>query len=510
VLEKIPSIRSARPGDSRLQIENQPDGSVPVCGPAWIEQTLAVLKSNPAWAPFVYGGPSSPRSQIRVDAPAEISPAPSDIPDAVYSIEIRTDLAVVTCTSRLGLVTALRTMSALMLSGDTGRGTSIPTGTFDDSPAFRWRGMHLDVGRHMFSVDFIKRLLELMASLGFNVFHWHLTEDQGWRIQIDSYPKLTEVGAWRTGPDGVVYGGYYTRDQVRDVVAYAGALGIMVLPEIELPGHATAAIAAYPELSCRGEPIQVQTRWGVCDDVFCPGAETLFDFVEAVFAEVAELFPSRFVHLGGDECPRTRWAECPKCRARMEAEGLSDLDQLQSYTVTRAAGILGNLGRKAVGWDEILEGGLPPQTLVMSWRGTQGGVAAAHAGHEVIMTPTSHCYFDYRQHRDPDAFGFSYRDENGNIPVTTIETVYEFDPLCGLSEGARANVLGGQANLWSELLTTDELAEMMIAPRILAMAEVLWAYPAERNFSSFRPRLQAALRVLRSMGWHPADVPELA
>lgn len=505
MLKKIPSIRSTAFTDSRYQLPVDESGRILIAGPRWIKETVDLL-TDPVWHDYVWAGeaPAGNPPAVTVSAPDGL-PAPRSLPEAAYHVTTNTTGVHITCESRLGLVQALRTL-AFLSDGNA----SVPCGTVDDSPTFPWRGMHLDVGRHMFSVDFIKKLLRLMASLGFNVFHWHLTEDQGWRIHIDSYPRLTDVGAYRVDADGSAYGGFYTKQQVREIVAYAGSLGILVVPEIELPGHASAAIAAYPELSCREEPIEVQTEWGVCEDVFCPGNDVLFEFLTAVFGEIADLFPSEIVHIGGDECMKTRWADCPKCRSRVKSENLSNLEELQSYTVSRAAQILADLDRRAIGWDEILEGGLPAGTLVMSWRGTEGGIKAAHAGHNVVMTPTSHCYFDYRQLHGPDAFGFSFRDENGNIPVTTVETVYEFDPLAGLSQDARKNVLGGQANLWSELLSSEELAESQIAPRILSMAEVLWAYPVSRDFQAFRPRVQAALEGLRASGWRPAEVPELA
>ena len=485
---------------------------IPITGPSWIKSTVDAVRGQVPWLPMNYvpsvgaGSPGAPQSTaiITVHGPERTTPVPRTLPDSGYALHISEAAIAVECREPAGLVQALRTLG--QLADADGR---IPTGTISDAPRFPYRGIHLDVARHFFGASFIKRLLRLMASLGFNVFHWHLTEDQGWRIPIDSYPRLTEIGAYRTEADGTRYGGHYTKDEIRDVVAYAGALGILVVPEIELPGHARAAIAAYPELSCRGEQLEVTSKWGVCEDVFCAGNDTLFEFLGGVFDEVCKLFPSEIIHIGGDECPKNRWRECDKCNARLAAQGLRDYEELQSYVIDRVARMLAERGRKAIGWDEILEGGLPADTLVMSWRGTSGGITAAAKGHPVVMTPTSHCYFDYRQTDSPDAVGFSYRDEHGRIPVTTIDTVYQFDPLAGLTGDAAANVLGGQANVWSEPLETEAIAERMIAPRILAMAEVLWAYPALREFGTFKPRAQAGVALLQRMGWRSADVPEL-
>jgi len=509
----IPSIANAEL-DKRatLTVPASTAEGIPMTGPAWVKSTVDAVRGQKPWLQTNYlpsadsGSTAAPQrtATIAVRAPELADAAPRDLPDSHYAIRIRQTAVDVECAGPAGLVQALRTLGQLVDS--EGR---IPTGSITDAPRFPYRGIHLDVGRHFFEVGFIKRLLRLMASLGFNVFHWHLTEDQGWRIPIDSYPRLTRIGAYRIEHDGSRYGGHYTKDGIRDVVAYAGALGILVVPEIELPGHARAAIAAYPELSCRDEQIEVTHEWGICEDVFCAGNDRLFEFLDAVFDEVCELFPSEIIHIGGDECPKNRWKECDKCNARLVAEGLRDYEELQSYVVSRAARMLHERGRRAIGWDEILEGGLPDDALVMSWRGTGGGIAAASSGHLVVMTPTSHCYFDYRQIDSADAIGFSYPDEHGRIPVTTIDTVYQFDPVAGLTDDAAANVLGGQANVWSELLETEEIAERMIAPRILAMAEALWAHPAVRDFEAFRPRVRAGLVLLKQMGWHYTDVPEL-
>ena len=299
---------------------------------------------------------------------------------------------------------------------------AIPTATLRDGPRFSWRGMHLDVGRHFFSKEFIKRYLDLMAMYKMNVFHWHLVEDQGWRIEINKYPKLIEISAWRNEPDGKVYGGYYTQDDIKEIVAYAKRMHITIVPEIELPGHCMASLAAYPELSCTGGPFEVPSIWGVKKDVYCAGNDATFEFLENVLLEVIELFPGEYIHIGGDEVPKDRWRECRKCQRRMKTEGLADEHELQSYFIKRIEKFLNEHDRKLIGWDEILEGGLAPDATVMSWRGMDGGIKAAQMKHDVVMTPTSHCYFDYYQADpagEPQAIGGS----------TTLKKVYGFDPV---------------------------------------------------------------------------------
>jgi hexosaminidase len=365
----------------------------------------------------------------------------------------------------------------------------------EDYPEFPYRGMHLDVARHFFDMDFIKKYIDLMALHKMNTFHWHLTEDQGWRIEIKKYPLLTEIGAWRKETlighggnppfeyDGKRYGGYYTQDDVREIVAYAAERHITVIPEIEMPGHATAALAAYPELGCTGGPYEVITRWGVFEDVFCAGNDKTFEFLEDVLTEVTELFPSQYIHIGGDECPKTRWEECPKCQARIQEEGLADEYELQSYFIRRIEKFLLSKGRNIIGWDEILEGGLAPQATVMSWRGVRGGIEAAQMGHDVIMTPTSHCYFDYYQ-ADPETQPLAI---GGYLPLSR---VYEFNPIpLDLSDKEAEHILGAQGNVWTEYMKTSDHVEYMAYPRAIALAEVLWTPDRKHDFEDFSQRL---------------------
>ncbi len=378
-----------------------------------------------------------------------------------------------------------------------GHGSSLPTAStavtslslpqihIVDKPRFRWRGVHLDSSRHFFPKEWVKKLIDLAAYYKLNTFHWHLTDDQGWRLEVKKYPRLTEVGAWRreTMEDGEPYGGFYTQEDIKEVVDYARRRFITIVPEIEMPGHSLAALAAYPELSCTGGPFKVGTEWGVMNDVFCAGSEETFTFLENVLAEVSELFPGEFIHIGGDEVPKLRWKNCVRCQARIKAEGLKDESELQSYFIKRVEAFLHSRGRRLIGWDEILEGGLAPRATVMSWRGVAGGIEAARSGHDVVMSPTSHCYFDYYQGRveEPKAIG-------GFLPI---DKVYSFEPIPpGLKPEEAAHILGAQANLWTEYIATPEHAEYMLFPRLWALAEVVWSLK-EKNWADFENRLRA-------------------
>src|SRR4051794_36430419 len=312
-----------------------------------------------------------------------------------YALDIKPAGIEIIAAAPAGLAWANQTVRQLLPID--GAAAALPSLKIEDRPRYSWRGLMLDVGRHFYPVAFIKRFIDLAAQHKYNVFHWHLTEDQGWRIAIDKYPRLTEIGAWRDDGNGGRTGGFYTKADVREIVAYAATRHITVVPEIELPGHCQAALAAYPERSCTGGPFHVSNRWGVHDDVYCAGKERTFEFLHDVIGEVIDLFPSRWFHIGGDECPKTRWQECADCQARIKSERLKDEHELQSWFVKRIEKFLNANGRRLIGWDEILEGGLAPGATVMSWRGTSGGIAAAQSGHDVIMTPTSHCYLDYSQ-----------------------------------------------------------------------------------------------------------------
>lgn len=422
------------------------------------------------------------------------------LPAGYHSVVIRESGVTIIAPDAEGLFQGSRTLIQLL---DTDQ-PSIPCATITDHPRFQWRGMHLDVCRHFFPVEFVKKYIDLLARYKMNTFHWHLTDDQGWRIEIKKYPKLTEIGGWRSGSqvgpygrreyDSISYGGYYTQEQIREVVAYAAARHITVVPEIEMPGHAMAALAAYPELGCTGGPYEVQKGWGVFEDVFCAGNDSMFSFMQNVLTEVMELFPSEIIHIGGDECPKESWKKCPKCQARMTAEGLKDEHDLQSYFIQRIEQFVNSKGRKIIGWDEILEGGLAPNAAVMSWRGTEGGVAAAQSGHFAVMSPGSHCYFDH------------YQGDPANEPLaiggyTTVQKVYSYEPIPAELNAEQAKyILGAQGNIWTEYILTPEHVEYMALPRMLALAEVLWTPKEKRNEADFIRRMEKELSWLEAIG----------
>jgi hexosaminidase len=406
----------------------------------------------------------------------------------------------------------------------------IPCVRIIEVPRYPHRGMLLDCGRHFMSKEFVKRYIDLLAYHKLNVLHWHLTEDQGWRIEISKYPKLTEIGAWRTitrdsertesqdgrdgrttqatepqdGRDGRTtqatrttpptgrYGGFYTQDDVREIVAYAASRYIAVIPEIEMPGHSLAALASYPELSCTGGPFEVGTQWGIYDDVYCAGNERTFEFLEDVLSEVIELFPSRFIHIGGDECPKERWKKCAKCQARIKSEGLNDEHELQSYFIRRIEKFLNGKGRRLIGWDEILEGGLAPNATVQSWRGMDGAIAAATSGHDVISSPTSHCYLDYAQGRNPG--------EPTNMGFLPLSRVYEFEPTPPqLTEEQVRHVLGLEGNMWTEH-APPPLVDRQVFPRLCAIAEIGWSPKERRDWDDFQRRMKVHHKRLDALG----------
>ncbi|MFM6976420.1 MAG: family 20 glycosylhydrolase [Sphingobacteriaceae bacterium] len=370
----------------------------------------------------------------------------------------------------------------------------LPGCEITDSPRYSYRGMHLDVGRHFFPVTFIKKYLDILAQYKLNTFHWHLTDDQGWRIEIKKYPKLTEVGGYRAQTlvgnyhdrmpqifDGTPYGGFYTQEEVKEVVAYAKARFINVIPEIEMPGHSLAALAAYPELACGDNPgpFRAAEKWGVFEDVYCAGKEQTFRFLEDVLTEVMALFPGKYIHIGGDESPKARWKTCKYCQKRIHDLRLKDEHHLQSYFIQRMEKFLNSKGRSVIGWDEILEGGLAPNATVMSWRSIDGGIAAAKQNHDAIMTPGNFIYFDHVQgksNQEPLSIG-------GN---TTLEEVYSYNPTPPeLSQQAQNRIIGVQANVWTEYMTSPAKVEYMIFPRVYALSEIAWTNPDRKNWADF-------------------------
>jgi hexosaminidase len=429
-----------------------------------------------------------------------------------YLLTVTPKRVVISGGSAVGLFYAVQTLRQLLpvevenQQVIEGIKLTVPACEIKDEPRFSYRGMHLDVGRHMFPVASIKKYIDMLALHKMNTFHWHLTEDQGWRIEIKKYPKLTETGAFRKETlighgskkpfkfDGKPYGGFYTQDEVKDIVTYAKSRFITVIPEIEMPGHAVGALASYPEFSCTGGPFEVYTRWGVVEDVFCAGKEDTFTFLEDVLAEVSELFPSKYIHIGGDECPKARWEKCPLCQKRMKDEGLKDENELQSYFIQRMEKYLTSRGRKLIGWDEILEGGLAPEATVMSWRGTTGGIAAAKQKHDVIMTPNKFVYLDYYQcdpQGEPLAIG-------GYLPL---EKVYSYNPMPEeLTSEEQKHILGVQGNVWTEYISTPEHMEYMAFPRAFAIAEIGWTPERLRDFEDFLSRLAVLIERYNALG----------
>ncbi|WP_295912934.1 beta-N-acetylhexosaminidase [uncultured Alistipes sp.] len=393
------------------------------------------------------------------------------------------------------------------------RAVELPVVTIEDKPCLGYRGMMLDVCRHFFTVDEVKEAIDLMAMHKLDVFHWHLTDDQGWRIEIKKYPKLTEVGSVRRRTligrdpggeydenckyDETPYGGFYTQDEIRDVVDYAAKRFITVIPEVEFPGHAVGALASYPWLGCTGEQYEVRQTWDIDDRVFCIGKESTFEFIEGVLEEVVALFPSEYIHIGGDECPTVMWEKCPHCKARMKAERLKRPRQLQNYATARVEKFLNAHGRRLIGWDEILEGDVTPTATIMSWRGAKGGIKAAKQGNYVIMAPTTNCYLDYYQTRDTAGEPLSI---GGYLPV---EKVYALDPYEQLTPEEQGYILGVQANLWTEYIATWPHAQYMLLPRLSALAEVGWSLD-RKDYGDYLRRVRRLVKLYDAYGYNYA------
>lgn len=425
--------------------------------------------------------------------------------DEGYELDVKSEGIGLKAKTTTGFLYGLQTLRQLLpieIDSDTkieNIDWSVPNIYITDSPRFKWRGLMLDVSRHFFQKAYILKTLDRMAMLKMNTLHLHLVDDQGWRIEIKKYPKLTEVGAfrvayedkqWNVRPtpsfeESPSYGGFYTQEDIKEIISYAAIKGITVVPEIELPAHVMSAIASYPELSCLQHPIMVPSGgvWPITE-IYCPGKENTFTFLEDVLLEVMELFPSKYIHIGGDEATKTNWKSCKDCKKRMDAEHLESVEELQSYFVKRIERFINSHGRTLIGWDEILEGGIPSGAAVMSWRGTEAGLKAALDGHDVVMTPTTYSYFDYYQGDqdiEPQAFGAS-------LPLSK---VYQFDPLEGAEDTAqKERILGGQANLWSEYISTEPHSEYMLFPRLTAMSEALWSPKKDRNWNDFTRRIQ--------------------
>ena len=399
-----------------------------------------------------------------------------------YELSINTEFILIKGASKEGLLHGIYSLLQLIPRSSGIDDSKLACLSIQDYPKFKWRGMLLDCCRHFMEVDFIKRYIDLLAYHKMNVLHWHLTEDQGWRIEIKQYPKLTEVGAWRNEKDGSTYGGFYTQEQIKEVIAYATKRGVTVIPEIELPGHCVAALAAYPELSCTGDPLEVENDWGVFKDIYCAGNDSTFVFLENILDEVIELFPSEYIHIGGDEAPKFRWEHCAKCQARISSEGLHDTHELQSYFIQRIENYINSKGKKLIGWDEILEGGLAAGATIQSWRGFDGAAEAARTGHDAIVSPTSHAYFDY------------------GLESIDLEKVYSFNPIPEeLTAEETKHIIGGECNMWTERAPQNKI-DSKVFPRILAMSEVLWNYPADSNYDAFYKRVQNHYSRLDQLG----------
>ena len=382
---------------------------------------------------------------------------------------------------------------------------NIPCGFIADEPVFAYRGAHLDVARHFFTVEEVKEYIDILAAHKLNRLHWHLTDDQGWRIEIKRYPELTERGSMRKETlighglnpekwDGTPYGGYYTQADIREVVEYAAKRYITIIPEIEMPGHSQAALHALPWLGCNEQIVDVWTTWGVTPEVMCAGKQSTYDFLENVLSEVIELFPSEYIHIGGDECPKERWAECEHCQAMIAAEGLNNTEELQGYLVARIERFINSKGRKMIGWDEILDGGVTETATVMSWRGIEGGIKAAERGNDVIMTPMKLCYFNFYQTESREGEGLHI---GGHIPF---EMVYSWNPLEGLNRDAAKHIIGVQCNMWSEYIKDANTLQIMLLPRLAAMSEVQWATD-RRDEQTIRQKMESMRKFYEACGW---------
>lgn len=438
----------------------------------------------------------------------------SDNPEA-YNIRVNSDIIFLDGASNAGLFYAIQTFRKSLPLGTASKIT-VPGTEVKDAPRFSYRGAMLDVSRHFVTKDSVLRFIDMLALHNINRFHWHLTDDQGWRIEIKKYPLLTKIGSQRKETvighnsgkyDGKPHGGFYTQKELKSIVKYAAERNITIIPEIDMPGHMMAALASYPELGCTGGPYDVLRIWGVSDDVLCVGNDKTLKFIEDVLTEVTKIFPSQYIHVGGDECPKVRWAKCPKCQARikanhLEADGKHTAEErLQSYLINHAEKHLNKLGRRLIGWDETLEGGLAPNATVMSWRGEGGGIEAARQHHDVIMTPNTYVYFDYYQTDDtrnePEAIG-------GYLPI---ERVYSYEPMPrSLNEEEQKHIIGVQANCWTEYMKNFKQVEYMMTPRMAALSEVQWCAPEQKNFDEFMQRLKRMIDIYDKEGYNYSKV----
>lgn len=429
-----------------------------------------------------------------------------------YTITVDADRVLVEATSPAGIFYGIQTIRKAV-PVEMGAVVGFPAGVITDAPRFAYRGAHLDVCRHFFSVDSVKTYIDMLVLHNMNKFHWHLTEDQGWRMEIKQFPKLTEIGSVRNGTmirkdwnsnDSIQYGGFYTQEECREIVKYAADRYITVIPEIDMPGHMVAAVTAYPELGCTGGPYEVRTIWGVSEELLCAGNEKVYDFVDKVLDEVMDVFPSKDIHIGGDECPKTEWEKCPKCQSKIKALGLKKDDRftaeqkLQAYFTKHVDEYLTKHGRNAIGWDEILEGGVSENATVMSWRGESGGIEAARLKHRVIMTPNTYCYFDYYQSKDRDNEPFAI---GGFLPI---KHVYDYEPLpANLTPEEQSYIWGVQCNVWTEYIPTFSHVQYMMLPRGAALSEVQWSLPEAKDYEKFKnERLPRLIKIYELYGYN--------
>lgn len=430
--------------------------------------------------------------------------------DEAYSILVTPSSIEVSGKTAAGVFYGLQTLRKSLPAGDAAA-INLPAAQIAGSPRFGYRGMHLDCSRHFFGVATVKRYLDIMALHGMNRLHWHLTDDQGWRVEIKKYPRLTEVGGWRNGTtlghnspvnDGIRYGGYFTQEEIRDIVRYAADRYITIIPEIDMPGHMLGALAAYPELGCTGGPYEVWGLWGVTDDILCAGKDQTLQFVKDVLDEIIQLFPGEYIHIGGDESPRVRWEQCPLCQQRIRQLGIQAKDKqsaealLQGWFTTQVQQYLAQHGKRIIGWDELLGCDVDASATIMSWRGAEPGAKGAMLGHDVIMTPVGPLYFDYYQTsktwNEPTSFG----------GCNTLKNVYDFEPVAAdLPADKRHHILGAQANVWTEYITCEPQIQYQVLPRMAALAEVQWIQPQEKDFQDFKARLPHLMDIYKRYGW---------
>ncbi len=484
-----------------------PKGSKPLKKNA--ELLAGYLKELTGVAPrIVSKTPKKNAIVLEVSSPAAASPE-------AYALNVTSDMITISGASPAGTFYGIQTLrKSIPAQAGSGDELVFPAVEISDAPRFGYRGAHFDTSRHFFPVDSVKSFIDMLALHNINRFHWHISDDQGWRLEIKKYPGLTEVGSKRAGTvvgrnsgefDGIPYGGFYTQEEARDIVKYAADRHITVIPEIDLPGHMLGALAAYPELGCTGGPYEVWQQWGVAKDVLCAGNDKTLEFIDDVLREVMDIFPSEYIHIGGDECPKDRWEKCPKCQARIESLGLksdshsSAEQKLQNFVMERAAKTLASRSRKMIGWDEILEGGLFPGATVMAWRGAEAAAESAKQGHDAILTPTNFCYFDYYQSTNPDLEPLGI---GGYVPV---EKVYSLEPVSGdLTPDQAKHIIGAQANLWTEYIPTYSHVQFMELPRLAAMSEVQWTDPAQKDYAYFSKRLPQLIEQYKTQGYNYA------